>query len=147
MQRSALCRSRRELSNEYLLAKIGVDTAENEPLQVCPLSAYRSPRFCRERPRKAYLLSLSSADRQRLVQWAGPGRRLLLTWTTGDKRYLSLALNLAYSVRRHAEEIASIFVVIAADRDAYRKLQSAGFNVVLRRTPPASVQQHLQNCF
>jgi len=29
-----LCRSRRELSNEYLLAKIGVDTAENEPLEV-----------------------------------------------------------------------------------------------------------------
>ena len=34
MQRSALCRSQRELSNEYLLAKIGVDTAENEPLEV-----------------------------------------------------------------------------------------------------------------
>ena len=33
VQRSALCRSRRELSNEYLLAKIGVDTAENEPLE------------------------------------------------------------------------------------------------------------------
>ena len=30
MQRSALCRSRRELSSEYLLAKIGVDAAENE---------------------------------------------------------------------------------------------------------------------
>ena len=29
-----MCRSRRELSNEYLLAKIGVDTAENEPLVV-----------------------------------------------------------------------------------------------------------------
>ena len=29
------CRSRQELSNEYLLAKIGVDTAENEPLEVC----------------------------------------------------------------------------------------------------------------
>ena len=29
------CRSRQELSNEYLLAKIGVDTAENEPLKVC----------------------------------------------------------------------------------------------------------------
>ena len=28
-----MCRSRRELSNEYLLAKIGVDTAENEPLE------------------------------------------------------------------------------------------------------------------
>ena len=34
MQRSVLCRSRRELSNESLLAKIGVDTAENEPLEV-----------------------------------------------------------------------------------------------------------------
>ena len=34
MQRSALCRSLRELSNEYLLAKIGVDTAENERLEV-----------------------------------------------------------------------------------------------------------------
>ena len=29
-----MCRSRRELSNEYSLAKIGVDTAENEPLEV-----------------------------------------------------------------------------------------------------------------
>ena len=34
VQRSALCRSRQELSNAYLLAKIGVDTAENEPLEV-----------------------------------------------------------------------------------------------------------------
>ena len=39
-----MCRSRRELSNEYLLAKFGFDTAENEPCKVCPLSAYRSPR-------------------------------------------------------------------------------------------------------
>ena len=29
-----MCRSRRELSNEYLLDEIGVYTAENEPLQV-----------------------------------------------------------------------------------------------------------------
>ena len=33
MQRSALCRSRRELSNAYLLAKFGLDTAENEPFR------------------------------------------------------------------------------------------------------------------
>ena len=32
VERSALCRSRRELSNEYLLAKFGFDTAENEPI-------------------------------------------------------------------------------------------------------------------
>ena len=37
-----MCRSRRELSNEYLLSTVGFDTAENEPCKVCPLSAYRS---------------------------------------------------------------------------------------------------------
>ena len=36
MQRTALCRSRRELSNAYLLAKFGFDTAEKEPCKVCP---------------------------------------------------------------------------------------------------------------
>ena len=35
MQRSALCRSRRELFNAYFLAKFGFDTAENEPCKVC----------------------------------------------------------------------------------------------------------------
>ena len=35
MQRSAFCRSRRELSNAYLLAKFGFDTAEHEPSKVC----------------------------------------------------------------------------------------------------------------
>ena len=40
-----MCRSRRELSNAYFLAKFGFDTEENEPCQVCPLSAYRSPRY------------------------------------------------------------------------------------------------------
>ena len=38
MQRSALCRSRRELSNAYFLAKFGFDTAENEPCKVCPIA-------------------------------------------------------------------------------------------------------------
>ena len=34
VQRSSLCRSRRELSNAYLLAKFRFDTAENEPCKV-----------------------------------------------------------------------------------------------------------------
>ena len=37
MRRSALRRSRRELSNAYLLAKFRFDTAENEPSKVCEL--------------------------------------------------------------------------------------------------------------
>ena len=32
-------------SNEYFLVNFGFDTAENEPYKVCPLSAYRSPRY------------------------------------------------------------------------------------------------------
>ena len=37
---SALCGSRRELSNAYLIAKIGLDTAENEPCEVCPIEGH-----------------------------------------------------------------------------------------------------------
>ena len=54
LQRSALCRSRRELSNVYFLAKFGFDTAENErstaaaaaenePCQFCPIEQCSLP--------------------------------------------------------------------------------------------------------
>ena len=57
--RSALCRSRRELSNAYLLAKFGLDTAENEPSKVCRtgrpghelLAAGRADGYGAHRPR------------------------------------------------------------------------------------------------
>ena len=38
------------LKNEPTLAIVGVDTADNEPCKVCPLSVYRSPRFAPEYP-------------------------------------------------------------------------------------------------
>ena len=38
VQRSALSRSRRELSNAYLLAKFGFDKSENEASKVCILN-------------------------------------------------------------------------------------------------------------
>ena len=46
MQRSASCRSRRELSNAYFVAKFGFDTAENEPckVQAAELQAAARPR-------------------------------------------------------------------------------------------------------
>ena len=58
VQRNALCRSRRELSNAYLLAKFGFDTAENEPCKVCPLSVYRSPRCLPYADRFEHVLSV-----------------------------------------------------------------------------------------
>ena len=49
VQRSALCRSRRELPHEYLVAKVGFDTAENEPSRLVRCLAGRSPRHREER--------------------------------------------------------------------------------------------------
>ena len=60
MRRSALCRSRREVSNAYLVAIIGFDTEENEPCKVCPLSAYISPR-CHGAATRDKLLSIIEA--------------------------------------------------------------------------------------
>ena len=75
MQRSALCRSRRELSNAYFLAKFGFDTAENYqpasqprttlrkgPKKVCS----KGPRWCRLARRRC-----TSCGRGR-GWWSGP---------------------------------------------------------------------------
>ena len=67
VQRSALCRSRRELSNANLLAKIGFDTAENEPSKVWPIATPR--RRCtghdRRSPRPASMRGRGSGLRTR----------------------------------------------------------------------------------
>ena len=44
-----MCRSRRELSNAYLLAKFRLDTAENEPCKVCRIPRYRARALLHER--------------------------------------------------------------------------------------------------
>ena len=91
-----MCRSRRELSNAYFLAKFGFDTAENEPFQVCPLSAYRSPRFgtlgtvvlefSRGRKRKLIL----TARKQTAVEFvAGVRRTGAEVWREENKSVLT----------------------------------------------------------
>ena len=47
MQRSALCRSRRELSNAYLLAEFRFDTAETEPSKVYAVLLHGALRYFR----------------------------------------------------------------------------------------------------
>ena len=56
MQRSALCRSRRELSKAYLLAKIGVDTAENEPAKNLQYFAIIDPPIPKDMFRLVFLV-------------------------------------------------------------------------------------------
>ena len=46
------CRSRQELYNEYVLAKFGVDTAENWPLKVCQ-SLPEFAKVCQSLPKNA----------------------------------------------------------------------------------------------
>ena len=59
------CRSRKTLQNEYLVAKIGVDTAENDPSKFAPITWRRktwaclSPRGPELAPSAASLLSSS----------------------------------------------------------------------------------------
>ena len=70
------CRSRQELSNEYLLAKIGVDTAENEPLKVWRKIQFiiHSPPYSRHEDlcrRRRALLGLRKARREALRVRAG----------------------------------------------------------------------------
>ena len=68
MQRSALCRFRRELSNAYLLVKFGFCTAENEPSKVCPIEqcseVVRTAQLAAER-RDATLQAIIAMKRQR----------------------------------------------------------------------------------
>ena len=69
MKSSALCRSRQELSNAYLVAKIGFDTAENEPAKKLKLS--KKARYCAALRERVGLLRLAPDGRllQRLPRF------------------------------------------------------------------------------
>ena len=69
VQRSVLCRSRQELSNAYLVAKIGFDTAENEPAKKSKLS--KKARYCAALRERVGLLRLAPDGRllQRLPRF------------------------------------------------------------------------------
>ena len=121
MQRSALCRGRRELSNAfisnaYLLAKFGFDTAENEPCKVCPLSVYRSPRYLASDYET--LLKLSEAQSRRLE------KRFLTkekTWTA-DKERLEETLR---KERSDFSEMASKLKQLTAMEEETDRIRSA----------------------
>ena len=59
MERSALCRSRRELSKK----PVGTDTAENEPYKVCPIPRGAASRRTRTEARAHETVVATHADR------------------------------------------------------------------------------------
>ena len=61
------CRSRQELSNDYLLARFGFDTAENEPLKVLYLET--QPLFSREKKQRTSIIALSLGDLHTSAPW------------------------------------------------------------------------------
>ena len=63
MQRSALCRSRRELSSTHFVAKFGFDTAESEPSKVNDRPGLYPTRGATPRPPPRYIARLF--DRRR----------------------------------------------------------------------------------
>ena len=97
VQRSALCRSRRELSNEYLLAKFGLDTAENEPIYFCLILVVSSDLILTERSHPEVLklvlvttLKCPLLNTPRTFQFSHPhtskSRFLSVKWTIPARR-------------------------------------------------------------
>ncbi|CAE8656531.1 unnamed protein product [Polarella glacialis] len=79
-----------------------------------------------------FLLHFSLEDEAMLRRLAGDGQPLLLTWTTGEKKYSDFALNLGLSVRRNVgAELERRLVVIALDRQAQATMRSNNFQSVL----------------
>ena len=118
MQRSALCRSRRMLSNKYLLLKFGFDTADNEPCKVCPLSVYRSGFHCYYYYRSGLLLFL-------LQITDSPGRVAWGMWSGVDCNSSAVGCNkirLRYSRERALESLPALVVQIT---QVQRELYSA----------------------
>ncbi|CAJ1394585.1 unnamed protein product [Effrenium voratum] len=70
-------------------------------------------------------------DTEKLRRAAGPGRRLVVSWTTGGPKRWAIAHNLALSVRQNAPQLERIFVFIALDPDAVARAEAAGFQAVL----------------
>ena len=62
-----MCRSRGELSNAYLLAKFGFDTAENQPSKVLRAHAEQRRRAAPRRPRRDSLGDLRRARSRRVA--------------------------------------------------------------------------------
>ena len=122
MQRSALCRSRRELSNEYLLAKIGVDTDENEPLEVwgkiqfiIHLPPYRSHssstgRAASRRLRRRCVPAVRPAGRTAAASSSGASRRPHFSKMHFRKmRFRTMHLSNMHFREMHFSKILQIF--------------------------------------
>ena len=72
------------------LQKLGFDTAENEPCKVCPLSAYRSPRFLALSPPLSGRV-VATALQKRAEAWAEE-RCVKFTVSAGGKKVIELKL-------------------------------------------------------
>ncbi|CAE8614263.1 unnamed protein product [Polarella glacialis] len=79
-----------------------------------------------------FFLRFSAEDVALLRPLASNGEPLLVTWTTGGKKYTTLALNLAQSVRANVgPELEQRFVCIALDQEAQELMQRHNFHSVL----------------
>lgn len=68
---------------------------------------------------------LLDGDR-RLLHVAGPGKKIILAWTSGEKQFVELSINLALSIRSNAAHLEQHFCVIAVDSRAEQALKKVG---------------------
>eukprot|EP00930_Biecheleria_cincta_P015603 TRINITY_DN12956_c0_g1_i1.p1 TRINITY_DN12956_c0_g1~~TRINITY_DN12956_c0_g1_i1.p1 ORF type:complete len:1182 (+),score=143.87 TRINITY_DN12956_c0_g1_i1:64-3546(+) len=82
-----------------------------------------------------FLLHLTEDDLALLHRLAAKRKPLLATWTTGEPKYMDLALNLALSVRINSPSVEQMFVCVALDRAARRAMRRHGFQAVSHLVP------------
>ena len=77
MQKSALCRSRGELSNAYSFVKFNFDTAESKPCKICPIDVVRPRvRDDAEDPREARVATSCCASHGPVLWTSAPRQTL-----------------------------------------------------------------------
>ena len=115
VERSALCRSRRELSNEYLLANFGFDTAENEPCKVCPLSAYGSPRCNFQRSSRKFLGAplVSPSFPEKAAHFYRPWLRESAAWGVTEPR---LEVSFTHIVKASEPVVSAVLMAVMMNK-------------------------------
>ncbi|CAE7774913.1 rskn-1 [Symbiodinium sp. CCMP2592] len=82
-----------------------------------------------------FLLKLGDDDLKLLRRKAKKHGPLIATWTTGEAKYMSLAMNLALSIRKNAPGLERNFLCVALDRAARRAMRKRKFHTLSHPVP------------
>ncbi|CAE7197434.1 rskn-1 [Symbiodinium natans] len=116
---------RREEPERGTSSPLGAESAER--LQSPPAASVARSQAALE---GNFLLRLGEDDLKLLRRKAKKHSPLIATWTTGEAKYMSLAMNLALSIRKNVPSLERSFVCVALDRAARRAMRKSKFHTL-----------------